>query len=84
MSWRENAACLSEDPELFFPIGTTGASVLQVQEAKAVCRHCPVLGPCLTWALEVGVEHGVWGGQTEEERRGLRRRRARARTSRPS
>lgn len=81
MSWRQSAACLSQDPELFFPVGTSGPAVRQVEEAKGVCRRCPVVSECLTWALEVGVDHGVWGGQTEEERRALKRR-ARTRASR--
>jgi WhiB family redox-sensing transcriptional regulator len=41
-----------------------------------------VISECLTWALEVGVDHGVWGAQTEEERRAIKRRRARTRASR--
>jgi WhiB family transcriptional regulator, redox-sensing transcriptional regulator len=82
VSWRQSAACLGGDPELFFPVGTSGPAVLQVEAAKAVCRGCPVAAPCLTWALDAGVEHGVWGGLTEEERRALRRRRSRVRISR--
>ena len=82
-NWRRSAACLVEDPELFFPIGAAGPGLWQAEKAKSVCRRCPVLTPCLTWALETGTEHGVWGGHTEEERRSLRRRRARGRTSRP-
>jgi WhiB family redox-sensing transcriptional regulator len=80
VSWRESAACLNRDPELFFPVGTSGPAVLQVHKAKTVCQRCAVVSECLTWALEAGVEHGVWGGQTEEERRALRRRRARTRS----
>ena len=78
--WRQQAACLSEDPELFFPIGTTGPAVRQAAEARAICRQCPALAPCLSWALQTGVEHGVWGAHTEEERRVLRRRRTGAMT----
>lgn len=80
--WRQHAACLTEDPELFFPIGTTGPAIRQAEQARAICRRCPVVAPCLTWALETGVEHGVWGAQTEDERRALRRRRTSARISR--
>ena len=77
-SWQDRSACLDEDPELFFPIGTTGPALWQAEEAKTVCRRCPVLAQCLTWALETRVEHGIWGGQTEDERRALRRRQGRA------
>ena len=82
-NWRDGAACLGEDPELFFPVATTGSGFWQAEEAKTVPRRCPVLASCLTWALENGVEHGVWGGHTEGERRALRRRRARG-TIRPT
>lgn len=72
--WRNRAACLSEDPELFFPIGKTGPAVLQIEEAKQVCRRCEVREQCLEWALEAGEDHGVWGGLSEDERRALKRR----------
>jgi WhiB family transcriptional regulator, redox-sensing transcriptional regulator len=77
--WRHVAACLDEDPELFFPIGNTGPALLQIEEAKAVCRGCGVVENCLTWALETGQEFGVWGDRSEDERRALKRRNARAR-----
>lgn len=38
MDWRHQAVCREEDPELFFPIGNTGPALLQIEEAKAVCR----------------------------------------------
>jgi WhiB family transcriptional regulator, redox-sensing transcriptional regulator len=79
MDWRHTAACRDEDPELFFPIGTTGPALMQVEDAKAVCRQCDVVDACLTWALENGQDAGVWGGMSEDERRALKRRRARAR-----
>jgi len=79
MDWRHRSACLDEDPELFFPIGNTGPAILQIEEAKAVCRRCEVREQCLSWALESGQDHGVWGGMSEDERRALKRRTARAR-----
>jgi len=60
--WRDSAACLGEDPELFFPIGNTGPAVLQIEEAKAVCRRCDVVETCLRWALDTQQDAGVWAG----------------------
>jgi WhiB family redox-sensing transcriptional regulator len=77
--WRTRSACRDEDPELFFPIGTTGPAVLQIEEAKAVCRRCPVAEQCLQWALESGTNEGVWGGLSEDERGAMKRRAARSR-----
>jgi WhiB family redox-sensing transcriptional regulator len=73
MDWRHRAACRDEDPELFFPIGTSGPALLQVDEAKSVCRRCTVTDACLSWAIESGQESGVWGGLSEDERRELTR-----------
>ncbi|GAA4390214.1 WhiB family transcriptional regulator [Actinomadura sp. NPDC048032] len=75
MDWRHRAACRDVDPELFFPIGNTGPAILQIEEAKQVCRRCDVSAACLRWALESGQESGVWGGMGEDERRALRRSR---------
>src|SRR5688500_15671063 len=79
MDWRHKAACLDEDPELFFPIGNTGPGLLEIEVAKQVCRRCDVRDACLQWALEAGQDHGVWGGLSEDDRRALTRRPARAR-----
>ncbi|MEW2273703.1 WhiB family transcriptional regulator [Streptomyces griseofuscus] len=73
-NWREHAECRYEDPDLFFPIGSTGPAQVQAEEAKKVCQRCPVRQECLDWALDTGQGIGVWGGTTELERRRLRRR----------
>ncbi|MFE9058064.1 WhiB family transcriptional regulator [Streptomyces mutabilis] len=75
-NWREHAECRTEDPDLFFPLGTTGPAALQTEQAKAVCRRCPVREQCLRWALDTGQSIGVWGGTSEMERRALKRREA--------
>lgn len=79
MDWRHRAACLEEDPELFFPIGNTGPALSQIEDAKEVCRRCDVVDLCLEWALGNGQDAGVWGGLSEDERRAMKRRNARAR-----
>lgn len=79
MDWRHRAACRDVDPELFFPIGNTGPALMQIEEAKQVCRSCSAVESCLKWALESGQDAGVWGGLSEDERRALKRRTARAR-----
>lgn len=76
--WRHRSACHDQDPELFFPIGTSQASMSQSRVAQAVCRRCPVRAECLRWALDSRQEFGVWGGLTEPERRSLLSRNARA------
>jgi len=73
MDWRHRAICRDEDPELFFPIGETGAAAAEIQRAKAVCARCPVRRPCLAYALATGQEFGIWGGRDENERRLLHR-----------
>lgn len=74
--WRHRAECRDEDPELFFPVGTSGPALLQIAEAKAVCRGCPVIFECRNWAMQTGQDAGVWGGLSEDERRARRRTRA--------
>lgn len=74
--WRTRAACLDEDPELFFPTGEehtstrqpTAPVLAQFAEAKTVCQRCPVTTTCLTWAIANRVRFGVFGGMTPDER----------------
>ncbi|WP_167382917.1 WhiB family transcriptional regulator [Streptomyces mangrovisoli] len=66
-----NAACVGEDPELFFPVGATGPALREAAEAKRVCARCPVARQCLTYALRNGQTSGVWGGTDEAERADL-------------
>jgi WhiB family redox-sensing transcriptional regulator len=79
--WRHKALCRDESPDLFHPVGSTGPALLQIEEAKAVCRRCSVTEACGQWAMDTG-QSGVWGGLSEDERRALKRRnRQRARAS---
>jgi len=71
--WREQSACRDTDPDLFFPVGTTGPAIEQIENAKAVCRVCDVQKNCLEFALITNQDSGIWGGTSEEERRAIRR-----------
>ena len=71
--WRGKASCRSVDPDLFFPVGTTGIALVQIEHAKSVCRSCEAQSACLEFALATNQESGVWGGTSEEERRKLRK-----------
>lgn len=73
-TWRNEAVCKDTDPELFFPVGTTGQALLQIDRAKEVCDECPVKVRCLDFAIETNQDSGIWGGTSEEERRDIRRR----------
>lgn len=80
VTWREDAACLHADPDLFFPIASIGPALDQIDQAKRICAACPVRKPCLAWALDQGVVSGIWGGTSEAERRAIRRATTRYRT----
>jgi len=59
--WRMLAACLDEDPELFFPTGTTLSAKMQAAVAREVCTQCIVRDECRDWAMDTRQDHGVWG-----------------------
>ena len=67
-AWHDDALCAETGPELFFP--EEGESY---EDAKTICRRCPVQDECLDYALRHSIEFGVWGGTTPYERRQLRR-----------
>lgn len=71
--WRQKAACRGVDPDIFYPVTDEDA-----EDAKAICRMCPVQELCLEWALASREKEGVWGGATERERRRIIRRRRRS------
>lgn len=72
--WREIAACRDSDPSVFFPVGTTGSALDQIDVALTICGECGVRDECLQYALEANQEAGVWGGYAEDDRRRFRKR----------
>ncbi|WP_052658976.1 WhiB family transcriptional regulator [Streptomyces sp. MNU77] len=68
-TWGERAVCRTADPDELFVEGAAQ------NRAKALCTGCPVRTECLAYALDHRIEHGIWGGMTERDRRALLRRR---------
>jgi WhiB family redox-sensing transcriptional regulator len=70
--WRDDAACRNTNPDLFFPVGSTGEAVEETTAAIALCRRCPVREECLEFAMVTNQRDGIWGGMSEEDRRRMR------------
>ena len=68
--WMARGRCTQVPPSTFFPSDGAG-----VEAARRICASCPVQGPCLEYALEHRIDHGVWGGCSERERRRILKRR---------
>ena len=66
--WRAKGLCSQSDPDLWFSVGA-----LDHKQAKLICGQCEVRQQCLQYAVSAPVEHGIWGGLTERERRKVRR-----------
>jgi WhiB family redox-sensing transcriptional regulator len=77
MGWANQAACRDLDPSWFFFDG--GCAKAFTARARAVCDTCPVQVDCLEYAIVNRVEHGIWGGVGEKERKKIRTARNRTR-----
>lgn len=69
--WQDRAACIGADSRIFFPVRGAPATA-----AIKICSTCPVCDDCLEYAMTHVQRLGVWGGQSEKQRRRLRKQRA--------
>lgn len=69
-AWMADGNCRLYPPAVFFPSDGVG-----VDRARKICKGCPVASRCLDYALDERIEHGVWGGCSERERRRILKRR---------
>jgi WhiB family redox-sensing transcriptional regulator len=69
VQWSDRAACVTAEPETFFPVGGAFSGLDEVSVAKLICRQCAVLTECRVYALSTQQPFGVWGGLDEQERR---------------
>ncbi|MCB7136620.1 WhiB family transcriptional regulator [Cellulosimicrobium marinum] len=68
--------CRSNDPELWFAERTA-----EVEQAKALCRTCPLVEGCLAGAVDRREPWGVWGGEVFVDGVVVARKRGRGRPS---
>lgn len=61
----ENAACKGMDTEIWF-VESGGSKALD--KARKICDACPVEQMCLEFAITRGVNFGMFGGKTVNER----------------
>lgn len=68
--WMTRGKCRDIHPSVFFPSDGVGVEV-----AQRICAGCSETAPCLEYALANHIDHGVWGGASERERRRIARSR---------
>jgi WhiB family redox-sensing transcriptional regulator len=68
-AWMNDGNCRQYPPATFFPSDGVG-----VDRARKICATCAVKDQCLSYALENRIDHGVWGGTSERERRRILKR----------
>jgi WhiB family transcriptional regulator, redox-sensing transcriptional regulator len=70
LQWMRDGDCRNYPPAAFFPSDGVG-----VDAARRICASCKVQERCLEYALVHRIDHGVWGGASERERRRILKRR---------
>ena len=63
-SWMGSGKCNEYSPGVFFPSDGAGVEI-----AKRICNRCEFQEICKEYALTNRVDHGVWGGTSERQRR---------------
>lgn len=70
LEWMVEGNCRDAPPKTFFPSDGVGVEI-----ARRICATCDVKLACLEYALRNRIDHGVWGGASERERRRIARQR---------
>ena len=66
---RQKVPCESL-PNVFFPEDEPDPDAREVmtRTAKKLCRSCPIVTECFTYALETNQRYGIWGATSPDER----------------
>ena len=70
--WAKRAMCKDMNVHDFYP--GRGQATIPI---KIICRSCPVVKPCLEYAMRNNEKFGIWGATSERERRKMRSAKAR-------
>ena len=71
-SWQKDAACREMQQDIFFPDAKEDGkeeAARKEEIALGVCKYCPVREQCLELAVSTKTKFGIFGGQTEQERK---------------
>tara|TARA_B100000686_G_scaffold351365_1_gene449979 strand:+ start:394 stop:723 length:330 start_codon:yes stop_codon:yes gene_type:complete len=74
LGWQFRAACRGPQIHVFFPpphFERKEAKRARERRAKSICNSCSVKQDCLSYALRIREQHGIWGGLNETERKVL-------------
>jgi WhiB family transcriptional regulator, redox-sensing transcriptional regulator len=74
VAWMDDAVCVNGDLDHDAWHPNTSAYNSDNIEAVRLCRTCPVVDQCLTFALTNNLEHGIFGGVSADERKAMRRK----------
>lgn len=66
-AWMDQGKCREIGPDIFL-----SDDAHMARKAKGVCKRCPVVNECLSWAIANPDILGVLGGTTPRERQQLR------------
>lgn len=64
-AWEPGLPCTNPDNRPDWWHATEGP---RAAHAKTLCRRCPRLDDCATWATETQQLHGIWGATTPADR----------------
>lgn len=62
LGFEHKAACRDEDPEKWYPVATAEPAGSPAEEARKICKRCPVRVECAQAAVDAGRSYGIWAG----------------------
>lgn len=64
-TWMDSGSCTGDTEHDFFPYPSDKQ---EIKKTRQICSNCPVQKECFIYAWLFGIDDGIWGGRTPEER----------------